>query len=166
VELLLRVTAPNTESYKAAPALDGIVDAAVLSVFPTDRQHLNPTFAFCASTGLQRNRIRQSIANGCFQTLRAFGQASHDHGPLGRSVRALINSQRFPTVLNRYELLQTAAQPVQQSCPYFRFKNGPFTCPFAETGAEGQRVYDACVKDTVHARTLVSRPKSVDLGSL
>ena len=50
--------------------VDGIVDAAVMPVFPSDADHLNPTFAFCRSTGFKPWRVRKSIADGCFQMFK------------------------------------------------------------------------------------------------
>jgi hypothetical protein len=51
---------------------DSIVDAAIMPIFPSDPDHLNPTFAFCASTGFRRGRVTNSIADGCFQSFMGF----------------------------------------------------------------------------------------------
>ncbi len=49
--------------------LNGIVNAAVMPVYPADADHLNGTYEFCAAMGMDRARIRRSIADGCFQTM-------------------------------------------------------------------------------------------------
>ena len=49
--------------------LNGIVNAAILPVFPRDLEHLNGTFQFCKSLGLRKERVRRSIANGCYEML-------------------------------------------------------------------------------------------------
>jgi predicted acylesterase/phospholipase RssA len=71
---LLR-TNPAQVPAGRAPFLDAIVDAAVLPVFPADRSHLNPTFAFCRTLGLEAARIQKTVSDGCFQTLAAIAKA-------------------------------------------------------------------------------------------
>lgn len=84
----------------------GMPQAAVLPVFPVDEKHLNGTFQFCASLGMQRERIALSIGDGCFQTLKSLAEkqleaANHDANRKGipldlpillRSVNALSQS--------------------------------------------------------------------------
>ena len=73
IELLLNNIPQGTAlDQRTARLINGVVEAAVLPVFPTDRDHLNPTYAFCASVGLRKERVRRSIVNGCFQTFAAF----------------------------------------------------------------------------------------------
>ncbi|HEU5453724.1 MAG TPA: patatin-like phospholipase family protein [Terriglobales bacterium] len=61
--------------------LNEIIDAAVLPIFPADQQHLNPTFAFCRTLGLQTGRIQSSVADGCFQTLKQIARAQAHRPP-------------------------------------------------------------------------------------
>lgn len=81
--------------------LDGIVNAAVLPVYPVDPEHLNGTFAFCASTGMKQERLKDSIADGCFQTLRKFAEPTGSTGPtesLNRSIAGLKECNKLPEV--------------------------------------------------------------------
>lgn len=66
---------PVALSGKNLRQLKVVVDAAVLPVFPTDQQHLNGTFAFSRTLGLQKERIQTSAADGCFQTLATIARA-------------------------------------------------------------------------------------------
>src|SRR5207245_6162818 len=60
------------EPYEGLPKfMDAMVPAAVLKIAPTDRDHINDTFAFCSATGVNKTRVGKSIADGCFQTLRS-----------------------------------------------------------------------------------------------
>ena len=52
--------------------LETTVNGAILKIDPTDRNHINGTFAFCRSTGMKVGTIQNSIADGCFQSLGAF----------------------------------------------------------------------------------------------
>ena len=92
--------------------LDRVVNASVLPVYPADPEHLNGTFAFCASTGLDKGRLKDSIANGCFQTFKALTDpdaasdfASSDmaaegreSSPLQRTFRALKGCGKMPDI--------------------------------------------------------------------
>lgn len=87
--------------------LDEIVNAAILPVYPIDPEHLNGTFAFCASTGMKPDRLKDSMADGCFQTLRAFvnpasaGSAAPGNGHLpllARSIAGLKDCGKLPQV--------------------------------------------------------------------
>src|SRR5262249_5782171 len=132
--------------------LDGIVNAAVLPVFPTDREHLNGTFAFCASVGLDRDTVRKSIADGCYQTLKTFAQTqAHPVGLAGEAMRKLV-PQRIP-VIRMSESGQTASE---KECTYFRKSLldseavAPFQCPFTKAGEQfpdAVGVYRACVEE-------------------
>ncbi|PYY13249.1 MAG: hypothetical protein DMG60_22355 [Acidobacteria bacterium] len=97
--------------------VDGIVDAATLAVFPSDADHLNPTFAFCRSTGFKPWRVRLSIADGCFQTFAklvdAAGQPSGS--VLGDAMRGLM-SDRIPMIERR----PTDGNYQRGECPFFR----------------------------------------------
>jgi hypothetical protein len=51
------------------------ISPAILKISPTDKDHINPTFAFCKSAGMDPDRVRRSIADGCFRTLTAFRES-------------------------------------------------------------------------------------------
>lgn len=129
----------------------GAVNAAVLPVFPADEHHLNGTFAFCASTGLDSARVRQSIADGCYQTLTALARSSSGTDLLSRALRGL---RRRGRVRRLVRMPFVDARP--DECPFFAREGAPFTCPFAETptGANGDQsalgVRKACVGDRAH----------------
>lgn len=59
VELILKYVPPSELSpgSRARRILDGLVETAILPVFPADRQHLNPTYAFSPSVGMKTDRV-------------------------------------------------------------------------------------------------------------
>lgn len=141
--------------------LDKVVNAAVLPIYPADQAHLNGTFAFCASTGLKKERLKDSLSNGCFQTFRGFvdpGSSSsvhqrEDHGPLARSLSALreanmASSPKLPAIgwskrdrnefgICKFFLLSSRAQ----HWPHLD-RNAipePFKCPFYEAAESEDR---------------------------
>lgn len=65
---LQRLSIPPLTAHQEK-LLNLTVNAAVLAAFPTDKNHLNGSFEFCASLGMDRAKIGRSIADGCFQTL-------------------------------------------------------------------------------------------------
>lgn len=155
VERLLQ--APPAASARLDPAfVNSIVDAGVLPIFPADDQHLNPTFAFCRTLGLTRERVLRSIANGCFQSLAALADAQRpaESSLAAKSVRNLVRLKRIPRVgvTTTRELLQPP------TCPYFRLdpaSTGAWTavtCPFAPVtaGDAPLGVYEACTRDPLH----------------
>jgi len=107
--------------------IDSIVDAAVLPVFPTDREHLNPTYAFCASTGFKKQVVQKSIADGCFQTFQAFGEAQRDpHANLAaHAVDELTKRQRIPKI----DWTESMKGLPDGACPYFRSSARPDPSP-------------------------------------
>ena len=130
--------------------LDTVVDAGVLPVFPMDNDHLNKTFAFCRSTGLREDTVRNSIANGCFQTLRALVDAK---GLAETALRGLREGNRVPTIS-----WQSSESRDGNTCPFFALAAGqeqtvakPFTCPFA-AGSEGKLVFSRCRDDGGHKK--------------
>lgn len=74
VERLLAAN-PHNIPVEACHDLNGIVDAAVLPIYPADVQHLNGTFAFCRTLGLEPKRMQSTVSDGCFQTLAAIAKA-------------------------------------------------------------------------------------------
>jgi predicted acylesterase/phospholipase RssA len=162
---------PDFEQFAAF--VDGIVDPTVLPVFPCDRAHLNPTFAFCKSTGFRADRVQRSIADGCFQTFAAFADAQDKYPPddppqAARSLDPLRNLGRVPSI----SWVAKSKKPVQgkSSCPWFRHnvderlsqekrhleKTGEehdFTCPFAAIlNDKGRPIFQACCSDGAHFR--------------
>ena len=115
-----RLTVPH-----AVKVIDGIVEASVLPVYPVDREHLNPTYAFCASLGLREDRLQRSIVNGCFQTFGALvdsqsAEPPHDLLQAARSMKSLVPG-RIPRLewAKSWESLEKANRK-QGYCPYFR----------------------------------------------
>jgi predicted acylesterase/phospholipase RssA len=182
IESLLKAVPSGVSlSFRSAALIDGIVEASVLPVFPTDRDHLNPTYAFCASMGLDRERVQRSIANGCFQTFGAFASAQSAEPPpdliqAARSVGPLQDAGRIPTIAwtgRRRRRAQTKG-----CCPYFRHsrerqarKPGEpsshavgglvreFLCPFFEAGTPPSRaIYEVCCADLKHGKESAAHP--------
>jgi predicted acylesterase/phospholipase RssA len=128
--------------------LNGIVNAAVMPVYPADADHLNGTYEFCAAMGMDRQRIRRSIADGCFQTMRGIAKAQQE-GPYsmtGRSIAALTG--RIPKI----QIIPTPAHPHHGRCPYFKVDNQSIPCPF-----EGMHeIYRTCRQDPIHLKSIES----------
>jgi predicted acylesterase/phospholipase RssA len=128
--------------------LNGIVNAAVLPVYPADADHLNGTYEFCAAMGMDRDRIRRSIADGCFQTMLGVARAQEE-GPYsmtGRSIAALTKLGRVPEIVMERE----RAAKHYGRCPYFRIDGQPIPCPFE--GMHG--IYRTCREDLVHIQAV------------
>lgn len=176
IERYVNAAPATARTRNVLPLVDGLVDAAVLPVFPASAEHLNGTFAFCASTGLEPWRVRKSIADGCYQTLRVFAeqQSPAAVGLTPESVRGLMGKEggrRIPKIVQRKD--KKSLKPGQ--CPFFlRSEPGreaepaPFACPFVELSeknnprAAGQpwgeairRIHVACRNDAAHQ---VARP--------
>jgi predicted acylesterase/phospholipase RssA len=136
--LLLRKAQPTDEDKKLAISLPCV---PVLPIYPTDAEHLNGTFHFCASTGMDRSRIGRSIADGCFQTFHAFQarQAGLTIADAREQFQALLSTEAENEPLKEMSprrrsilgLLGSRKTPlVQLRDPY---KPGPLrdgTCPF------------------------------------
>jgi predicted acylesterase/phospholipase RssA len=153
----LRGSAPESVgSFEDPEFVDGLVSAAVLGIEPRDEDHINPTFAFCASLQLDPERVRRAVAHGCFQTharlvevqpteARSQRRPADLEDPLERSLKALQQRGRVPRVEERKPQLP---EKEDGTCPYFTrsarnlpgdLKDGGFRCPFvraAETGWE------------------------------
>lgn len=145
--------------------IDQIVNAAVLPVYPSDSEHLNGTFAFCASTGLKQERLRNSISNGCFQTFRAFVNPCGSSGihmtvpeqsPLARSLSELQACNKLPTITwndsqndrpGICKYFQVSADP--QKWPKIDPHDvpAPFTCPFFQVAASAKLAASAMPKN-------------------
>ncbi len=123
---------PNQETF-----LNGIVNAAILPIYPRDPEHLNGTFQFCTSLGLDRDRVRRSISNGCFEMLAELHRRQAEPDSLvGRAIAA--------NGLGRIEVRHSpASSPV---CPYFQTGSGDLACPFH--GAD--TIHLVCSADETH----------------
>lgn len=156
--------AEERETQEKKKFAEGIVPGGVLKIIPTDAAHINPTFAFCASTGLKPDRVNLAIADGCFQTFRAFAEAqAHSHNQetmVDRSLTVLQENQRIPNI----ELQENPGTADGQHCPFFRLGNGcldhSFRCPFLRASEQAPElrpvaeVYTQCVKDPTRRAAL------------
>ncbi len=137
---------PTSIDVRNLSLLDGAVNAQVMNILPTDANHINPTFAFCRSTGFEKDKVRLSIADGCFQSLFQF---------------QTLNGQRnLDKVLERsiVPLLQVDARPdiAAPDCPWFKTAQGPLPCPFADAANSGdvQEIRTVCKNDAKHQEKL------------
>jgi predicted acylesterase/phospholipase RssA len=115
--------------------INGIVEAQILPVFPIDRDHLNPTFAFCASIGLKKERVERSIVNGCFQTFAALANAQlPEPAPELRQAKRSIDVLVKPTMFSgqtrpsRIPLIawrHAGKKKPDGTCPYFTHSRPP-----------------------------------------
>ncbi len=188
-ELLDLLDAPGSAATAGSDRmLDSVVDSAVLPVFPYSPDHLNGTFEFCASLGMDPARIRRSIADGCFQTLKSFADATTGSSFAAQVVQNFQQlsgpdgGRRIPSVGARPRKDSPSAGPkraTKNQCPYFTIGGEVFQCPFTRRdgvfsldgpttaeGAEAERqkiegvkqIYTTCVDDDAHAKT--AWPKS------
>ena len=140
------------------PWVDGIVNAGVLRVIPTDDEHVNPTFAFCASVGFEVERVQLAIADGCFQTLGALAaaQASDDRDkPAIRSI-ALLTERGAISRISAAPAGESKRAAGADACPFYRIDGRAFSCPFAaivtdrDGGGRVQGTYARCTADRAH----------------
>ena len=91
-----------------------------MPVYPADEDHLNGTYEFCAAMGMDRDRIRRSIADGCFQTLIGIARAQEEvpHSMISRSVSALTAMGRVPGIVIEYK----PSAKHYGRCPFFRLR--------------------------------------------
>jgi predicted acylesterase/phospholipase RssA len=139
--------------------INGIVDGAVLPVYPSSAKHLNGTFAFCRTLGLENERIFFSVADGCYQTFAAFAMAQDPRGVSkdGQLAAESIKALKYAGKVSMIERIQEPKLKRSEGdgdCPFFKIKGNEFVCPFkaeeSEKFAEAAGVYDACVKDVAH----------------
>ncbi len=138
----------------------GIVPGGVLKIIPTDPEHINPTFAFCASTGLKADRVNRAIADGCFQTFRALAQAQahshHQESMVDRSITVLQEQNRIPRIKLKEHPLDTEPQ----HCPFFEQEDRSFRCPFLRASEKAPElaavagVFAQCIKDKTRGAAL------------
>ena len=130
--------------------LNESVSAKVVCISPTDPAHINPTFAFCASTGLERERVQRSIADGCYQSLAAFASTPE--------VQAALTDR------NTLIQVRTQASTGPGICPYFSWVHTSVhevPCPFAQqAGTDLPQIYTVCSKDEAHRKNSNQRSES------
>jgi predicted acylesterase/phospholipase RssA len=140
---------PKSARIHPSEFIRGVVNPAILAVFPADKKHLNPSFAFSGATGFDPKKVLRSIADGCFQTWSQF--AGHANGlsylPTTAAGRAL-NARNVRVVSRR-----PPGAPLDGTCPFFELGGAPFDCPFAKLNGlskREQRLYKICAKDEAH----------------
>jgi len=166
IDLLLQHP-PARDDDEFIDFVDRTVPAGILQIVPTDKAHINPTFAFCRSVGMEKERVKRSIADGCFQTLRsiAAAQKGGEQFPmLESSVAALTNAGRVPPVAHAGR----PRDPGPHLCPFFDEslrvpeKDGiarwePVTCPFTAAAGGNRAMRDirhVCASDKEHRRII------------
>jgi len=147
IERLLRGT-PAALASVPRRHLDLLLDGAVLSIFPSDEEHLNPTFAFCRTMGLDHDRILRSIANGCFRTLARIAEARQGDGLVAKALQ-LDDGAMGRRVAEVAWRSQRGSAP---ECQYFTRDGRPFECPFMQAGSDAIEVRTTCVEDHQHER--------------
>lgn len=141
--------------------LNGLVNAVLLPVYPTDKDHLNGTFHFCDSLGRKTEVVNQSMADGCFQTMRELTISLSTSGKPARckAVDSFVESERIPVLRPRPDQNAANDHPGEQGklCPYFSIEKNeivPFICPFSQSKSEGAReLYEVCKRDEKHQET-------------
>ena len=121
--------------------LNGFVAATVVSITPTDADHINPTFAFCKSLGMRSERVQSSIGDGCYRSLLEFSRDPNVRKTLMKNGKAV-------------EWVPADVRPKpapENSCPFFHVGQAPFACPFTETHlTDVQAVFKICSSDGAH----------------
>ena len=125
----------------ATDLMNKSVVAGVVSIMPTSAEHVNPTFAFTRTLGLEQQRVAVSIADGCFRTLRELAGQWLTDDLAGRSLRAL---EAKGVLTTRVEVRESDHK--NPECPYFKV-----VCPFQAAQTAGcATVYKSCAADPSH----------------
>jgi len=142
-----------------ADYLNGLVNSVLLPVYPTDQAHLNGTFQFCSSLGRKLEVINQSMADGCFRTLRELAIAFSPQAKPNRSKTvwglAETNPSNLPVLVHQRPSCggQVAPENRKYVCPFYaKYENKrrvEFHCPFSETD-NGATLFETCIKDRKH----------------
>ena len=130
-----------------AKFVNSIVPNCVLPILPTDPEHLNGTFAFSRSTGLRPERVRLSIADGCFRTLLEL--SDRPAAPRAPSLHTSLASARRAGLI---AIITRVPDPVPHStrCPYFQIDGESFECHFTQGQSPVAEVHQACCADKSH----------------
>lgn len=143
---------PKALTDDDADCLDHAVTAAILNIAPTDKDHINPTFAFCRSTGMKVTTVETSIADGCYRALAEF---------LKISVRDSTTKEAFERTkvphlaasLDEAFDSGGATDFQKMECPFFYLGAERLRCPFAATGDPSvAAIRSVCAKDQAHRR--------------
>jgi predicted acylesterase/phospholipase RssA len=144
----LLATPPAKTTVQFVDFVDKTVAAGVLQIIPTDTEHINGTFAFCRSAGMEVKRVQQSIADGCFQTFRSIAQAQRNTEVESKMLHAAIMKSRVPAIGAR------VPRGGDANCSYFQKDGGPsIPCPFVAAAGEDARICgirDICAADGRH----------------
>lgn len=168
IERLLRFSAGEELPTGLPKFMDEAVSAGVLKIVPTDRKHLNDTFAFCSALGLKQDVVTKSIADGCFQTFESLVSAQTVADPLlQRTVQSLQNDGKILRV-QANDSKRVKADGTH--CPFFQVNAQRFECPFIASARcykgdanqsdaekrdavqELRDVYKTCTGDGAHRR--------------
>lgn len=139
--------------------LQKVVSSYVLNISPKDKKHINPTFAFCRSMGLDKERVRRSIGDGCYQTLQ---QLASD--PLSQKIIAdrklapltgprEVKKSKWRFLKKRWKSLTrkhagSAADKPSRQCPFFSLGDANFDCPFGQSVEEDvAAIWSTCSDD-------------------
>jgi hypothetical protein len=142
--------------------INNIINAAVLPVYPADKDHLNDTFAFCRTPGLDDKRLRLSIADGCFQTMRELSDQPNNRNALAtRSVNFLRLSHKLAEVTRVLQGSAASGKKQDGMCP-FSLTNADTTNTFArqeKMSGDGTRAPRLFVCPFFEAGRNLSEPK-------
>ena len=144
-----------------AALLNKSVVAGIISVVPTSNVHVNPTFAFARSLGLERDRVAVSIADGCFQTLLNLRREGLEDPGSNLAVRSL------DALGVSVELREGEPAYAGKECPFFKvacaFRQAADDRPSAPESAGCRQIYDRCGKDPAHQKLITIARQDKDL---
>lgn len=130
--------------------LNRFVSGTVVAVTPADPKHINPTFAFCRSLGMNAARIQSSIGDGCYHTLKQFG--------LNKDVQQKLQELRTAVTRAPVRTVTTTGHEPASVCPYFEIGKAAFTCRFATAPTDDTKaVFGICSKDLAHKSDAAAR---------
>ena len=145
---------PNDDAF-----LQKVVSSYVLNISPKDKRHINPTFAFCRSMGLDKERVRRSIGDGCYQSLQQLAsdtfaqriianrQLVQIEGPreVKRSKWRFLK-KRWSSLTRKYAGAFLGAP--SRKCPFFSLGDTNFDCPFGKSSEEDvAEIWSTCSDD-------------------
>ena len=154
---LIRDKYGNKPPSHLQPFLNGLVNAVLLPVYPADKDHLNGTFQFCNSLGRKPDVVNQSMADGCFQTLRelAISRSTHAKPARAKAISSFVDRGRIPELrpLPDQAIAKHQVYEKGKACPYFSiYQNNEhvlFKCPFSEA-TKSAHLYAVCKGDERH----------------
>ena len=159
--------------------MDEVVALSVLKIVPTDRKHLNKTFAFCSALGMKQEIISTSIADGCFQTLDSLVSAQTPEDLLLHKAVSYLQSDAGKKRIKKISYNDgKALKP--DDCPSFTVNRNSFKCPFLaaarhcagsgktkeKEASEVESIYKACANDDTHRDRWKARPKTESVSDV